>query len=239
VHGFILDSASQGGGAKAHAYAPLVANVTVAGSNWSVASGRQFGEYFRPLAPGKHLVRVSCAGYSPGEAEVVVPGDGSGTVANFMLRRLSSAEAGEQQAAQGQEGSGQDGGAAGGGGAAPEDATAAALGGKGSGGGSRSGSTAAGGEAAQQQQQQQQQPGHLVGPSQIFGTGLGAGLVVLAVVVAVAAVAGYRHYVLTRQPQQQQLAPSTGPGPRLSPSRLGRSSESASLQLPVSHKPLM
>jgi hypothetical protein len=245
VRGFVFDSAVKAGGAKAHAYAPLAANITVGASNWSVASGAQFGEYFRPLAPGRHVVRASCAGYAPAEVEVEVPQDGSGTVANFMLHRLSRPADEQQQQQQGGAQQGQQ--------AQPQEqrqeqpkqqeaqegAGAAAPGPQDSGSSSRQGGNAAPGEDAAGQQQQQQH-GHLTGPSQTFGHGLGVGLLVaLAVVVALAAAVAYRYH-LSRQQQQQQQSPEIGLG-RLSPARLPLSSrpESAPPGLLMSHKPLL
>lgn len=48
----------------------------------------QFGDYYRPLAPGTYSVTVSKRGYAPASAEVTVPEDGSGVHKDWVLEPL-------------------------------------------------------------------------------------------------------------------------------------------------------
>jgi hypothetical protein len=65
---------------------PVVANVSVEGVDFSVHSGWQHGDYYRPLAPGRYTLVVRSEGYMPSRSNVTVPENGSGVVRNFVLR---------------------------------------------------------------------------------------------------------------------------------------------------------
>jgi len=64
------------------------ATISVRGTKWTVTSGRQFGDYYRPLAPGTYVVQVTKSGYKSSAATITVPADGRGVTHNFELMKL-------------------------------------------------------------------------------------------------------------------------------------------------------
>ena len=69
---------------------PVEANVTVEGIDFTVRSGWQHGDYYRPLAPGRYTLLVRREGYMPYRSNVTVPDSGAGVVRNFVLRQRPS-----------------------------------------------------------------------------------------------------------------------------------------------------
>ncbi|GBF96908.1 carboxypeptidase D [Raphidocelis subcapitata] len=60
---------------------------------------KDFGFYARPLPPGRHTIVASAPGFEPAEAELSVPSDGSGAVANIALKRARAAKRGGERPA--------------------------------------------------------------------------------------------------------------------------------------------
>ena len=71
---------------KAKEVRPIEANVTIEGSNFVVKSSSAYGDYYRPLAPGKYTVVVRREGYPTARSNVTVPADGRGVVRDFVMR---------------------------------------------------------------------------------------------------------------------------------------------------------
>jgi len=65
---------------------PVEANVTIEGSDFVVKSNSVFGDYYRPLAPGKYTVVVRREGYPTARSNITVPEDGTGAIRDFVLR---------------------------------------------------------------------------------------------------------------------------------------------------------
>lgn len=65
---------------------PIEANVTIEGSDFVVKSHPVWGDYYRPLAPGKYTVVVRKEGYPTARSNITVPEDGKGVVRDFVLR---------------------------------------------------------------------------------------------------------------------------------------------------------
>ena len=55
----------------------------------------KFGDYYRPLAPGRYTVVVSCEGYKPLSINLTIPEDGSGAQRHFLLAPESSSGSSE------------------------------------------------------------------------------------------------------------------------------------------------
>lgn len=66
---------------------PVVASITIEGSNFTVTTGSKYGNYYRPLAPGKYTVIVTSEGYSAMRANITVPSSGSGVKKDFVLKQ--------------------------------------------------------------------------------------------------------------------------------------------------------
>lgn len=78
-------------GARGAELAPLGnATITVEGISTVTASRDKFGDYYRPLAPGRYMVMVSKDGYKPFSVNLTVPADGSGAQRHFVLAREDS-----------------------------------------------------------------------------------------------------------------------------------------------------
>lgn len=71
---------------------PVQANVTVEGSNMIVKSTVEFGDFYRPLAPGKYTITVQKEGYTTFRTNVTVPRDGRGVSKDFILRMRKPSE---------------------------------------------------------------------------------------------------------------------------------------------------
>ena len=67
------------------------ANVSVAGIDWTLQSGDTFGNFYRPLAPGRYTVTVRKTGYKPAQATVTVPTSGAGVARTFALTPTATA----------------------------------------------------------------------------------------------------------------------------------------------------
>ena len=65
---------------------PIEANVTIEGSDFVVKSHPVWGDYYRPLAPGKYTVVVRKEGYPTARSNITVPEDGKGVIRDFVLR---------------------------------------------------------------------------------------------------------------------------------------------------------
>ena len=61
------------------------AKVMVRGINHTTYTGPVYGDYHRPLAPGKYVIEVHKTGYQKAFAEVLVPLSGRGVVHDFVL----------------------------------------------------------------------------------------------------------------------------------------------------------
>eukprot|EP00884_Botryococcus_braunii_P009660 jgi/Botrbrau1/18696/Bobra.0386s0022.1 len=94
VRGFVREAGREGEGAG-----PLPASVEVVGINFSIPASAQFGDFYRPLAPGRWTLRASMPGYRSEEVAVQVPEDGQGAVHNFTLHKLASTASVEEAAA--------------------------------------------------------------------------------------------------------------------------------------------
>ncbi|GAB4822565.1 hypothetical protein N2152v2_009611 [Parachlorella kessleri] len=66
---------------------PIVADITVAGIDFTVSSRQRFGDFYRPLAPGQYGILVSSDGYLPFSTNITVPADGSGAVLDVILQQ--------------------------------------------------------------------------------------------------------------------------------------------------------
>ena len=66
---------------------PVQADIVVNGIAKVTKSGAKFGDYYRPLAPGKYKLTVKKAGYKTTSATVVVPASGKGVIQNFVLTK--------------------------------------------------------------------------------------------------------------------------------------------------------
>ncbi|KAL4531307.1 hypothetical protein Ndes2437A_g08645 [Nannochloris sp. 'desiccata'] len=66
---------------------PLKADIIVKGNARVSNSGAKFGDYYRPLAPGKYTITVKKAGYKSASVAVVVPRNGKGVIRNFVLKK--------------------------------------------------------------------------------------------------------------------------------------------------------
>lgn len=70
---------------------PLVASISVDGIDKVIMSKGSFGDFYRPLAPGQYLVRVSAPGYRIFSQTVTVPsGIGEGYVLRVFLSKDST-----------------------------------------------------------------------------------------------------------------------------------------------------
>jgi hypothetical protein len=87
ARGRVWAAASGGSNNKAPLPGALVSFDKV---NRTTKADAPFGFFARPLATGKHVVRVSAPGYAPLEQEFVVPADGSGAVLDLVLKPLAS-----------------------------------------------------------------------------------------------------------------------------------------------------
>jgi hypothetical protein len=67
----------------------------VEGNSRSVLTRDGFGDFYRPLAPGRYTVTVSKAGFKPLSVNLTVPEDGSGAQRHFVLAREGSSSEGE------------------------------------------------------------------------------------------------------------------------------------------------
>lgn len=67
---------------------PLEADIIVKGNARVSKSGAEFGEYYRPLAPGKYTITVKKAGYKSASVAVVVPKNGKGAIRKFVLKKI-------------------------------------------------------------------------------------------------------------------------------------------------------
>jgi carboxypeptidase D len=89
---FIIKSAFGGVSGKVTAMVgtsmvPVQAQIIVKGIAKTTKSGPTFGDYYRPLAPGKYTITVKKAGYKSSTASVVVPSTGKGVIRNFVLTK--------------------------------------------------------------------------------------------------------------------------------------------------------
>jgi hypothetical protein len=66
---------------------PVEANVTIEGSDFVVKSNSIYGDFYRPLAPGKYTVVVRREGYPTARSNITVPADGAGVIRDFVLRQ--------------------------------------------------------------------------------------------------------------------------------------------------------
>jgi carboxypeptidase D len=66
---------------------PVQASIVVKGNSKVYTSGTKFGDYYRPLAPGKYTITAKRAGYKPVTVSVVVPSTGKGVIQNFVLTK--------------------------------------------------------------------------------------------------------------------------------------------------------
>ena len=66
---------------------PVEANVTIEGSDFVVKSNSVYGDFYRPLAPGKYTVVVRREGYPTARSNITVPEDGTGVIRDFVLRQ--------------------------------------------------------------------------------------------------------------------------------------------------------
>ena len=69
---------------------PLLAHISVEGITHSIKSGADFGNFYRPLAPGKWTVTASLPGHGNSSVPITIPEDGSGVVLEFQLAVLDS-----------------------------------------------------------------------------------------------------------------------------------------------------
>jgi hypothetical protein len=64
------------------------ASITVEGISWRTFADSYFGFYARPIRSGNYTVKATYLGFWPAMARVTVPDDGSGVVANLVMRPL-------------------------------------------------------------------------------------------------------------------------------------------------------
>jgi carboxypeptidase D len=64
----------------------IPASITVDGISWRMFADSYFGFYARPIKPGVYTVRATYPGFRSATAKVTVPEDGSGVVANLVMR---------------------------------------------------------------------------------------------------------------------------------------------------------
>jgi carboxypeptidase D len=68
----------------------IPASITVDGISWRTFADSYFGFYARPIRPGVYTVRATYPGFRSASAKVTVPEDGTGVVANLVMRPLPS-----------------------------------------------------------------------------------------------------------------------------------------------------
>lgn len=61
------------------------ANITIVGIDQPVFSRPQFGDYYRPLAPGEYKVVVQKPGFEALVVDIIVPADSTGLRQDFVL----------------------------------------------------------------------------------------------------------------------------------------------------------
>lgn len=69
---------------------PVQANIIVEGSDMVVKSTAEFGDFYRPLAPGEYTVIVEKEGYNTIRTNVTVPKDGRGVIKHLTLQMRKS-----------------------------------------------------------------------------------------------------------------------------------------------------
>lgn len=72
---------------------PLAATIAVVDISHNITAGREFGDYYRPLAPGTYTLMATMPGYHPSSATVQVPESGQGVVHDFLLKPDGSQQA--------------------------------------------------------------------------------------------------------------------------------------------------